>query len=143
MRFVNPSAAQIAALLKNAKTIAVVGLSDDSDRPSYDVAIALQQHGYRIVPVSPSIATWEGISAVPNLEEAVASRNAEHSIDIVDVFRRPEHVDAVVDSCIHLGLTALWLQMGVINEPAALRAQQAGIIVVMDKCIKVERMRMA
>jgi predicted CoA-binding protein len=143
MRFVNPSPEQIAALLGSARTIAVVGLSDNPGRPSFDVANALQRYGYRIVPVSPTISEWQDIPAFPTLTEAVAGLGPNQPIDIVNVFRRPEHVDAIVDECIHLDLPALWLQMGVINEPAALRAQQARMLVVMDKCIKVERMHMA
>jgi predicted CoA-binding protein len=143
MRFVNPSPEHIAALLSSARTIAVVGLSDNPGRPSYDVASALQRHGYRIVPISPTISEWRDIPAFPTLTEAAAVLSPNDPIDIGDVFRRPEHVDAIVDECIHLDLPALWLQMGVINEPAALRAQLAGMTVVMDKCMKVERMHMA
>jgi predicted CoA-binding protein len=142
MKFVNPAPEQIAALLGSARTIAVVGLSDNPSRPSFDVAKALQKYGYRIVPVSPTIAEWLDIPAFATLTEAVAGLGPSHPIDIVNVFRRPEHVDAIVDECIHLDLPALWLQMGVINEPAALRAQQADMTVIMDKCIKVERMRL-
>ena len=143
MRFVNPSPEHIAALLSSARTIAVVGLSDNPGRPSYDVANALQRHGYRIVPISPTISEWRDIPAFPTLAEAAAVLSPNDPIDIVNVFRRPEHVDAIVDECIHLDLPALWLQMGVINEPAALRAQLAGMTVIMDKCMKVERMHMA
>jgi len=142
MKFLNPSPEQIAALLSSARTIAIVGLSDDSSRPSYDVAKTLQKYGYRIVPVSPTITAWQEIPAFPTLTEAVAGLGPSHPIDIVDVFRRPDHVNAVMDECLHLDLPTLWLQKGVINEPAALRAQQAGITVVMDKCLKEERMRM-
>jgi uncharacterized protein len=142
MRFVNPPPEQIAALLSSARTLAVVGLSDNPSRPSFDVAKALQKYGYRIVPISPTISEWLDIPAYPSLTEAVAGLGPSHPIDIVDVFRRPEHVDGIVDECIHLDLPALWLQMGVINDAAALRAQQAGMTVVMDRCMKVERMRL-
>jgi predicted CoA-binding protein len=143
MRFVNPSSEHIAALLSSARTIAVVGLSDNPSRPSYDVASALQRYGYRIVPISSTISEWQDIPAFPTLTEAAAVLSPNDPIDIVNVFRRPEHVDAIVDECIHLDLPALWLQMGVINEAAALRAQLARMRVVMDKCMKVERMHMA
>lgn len=143
MRFVNPAPEQIAALLSSARTIAVVGLSDNPSRPSFDVAKVMSKYGYRIVPISPTISEWLEIPAYPTLTEAVAGLGPSHPIDIVNVFRRPEHVDAIVDECLHLDLTTLWLQMGVINEAAALRAQQARMTVVMDKCIKVERMRLA
>jgi len=102
----------------------------------------MRNYGYRIVPVSPSLASWQGISAVPNLDAAVASLAGGERIDIVNVFRQSHHVAAIVDDCLRLKLPALWLQLGVVDEAAALRAQSGGITVVMDKCIKVERMRM-
>jgi predicted CoA-binding protein len=139
MPFANPSSEAIRRLLGTARTIAVVGLSDNPRRPSYEVAAALMDFGYRIVPVNPNLAVWEGIRAVPDLEQAQRAV-APDSIDIVDVFRRPQHIAALVDACIRLQLPALWLQLGVIDAAAALRAQQAGIAVVMDRCIKVERM---
>lgn len=143
MTFQNPSRAEITGLLTRARTIAVVGLSDNPMRPSYEVTEALQGYGYRIVPVNPALTAWQGIPAVPTLEAAVASLKPGERIDIVDVFRQPQHVAGIVDDCLRLELPALWLQLGVIDEAAALRAQAAGMTVVMDKCIKVERMRMA
>ena len=142
MSFSNPSAESIAALLRSARTIAVVGLSDNPRRPSYEVASSLLDYGYRIVPVNPSLAVWEGARAVPDLDEAVRTQSPSGYIDIVNVFRRPEHVAPIVEDCIRLKLPALWLQLGVIDEEAAARAQSAGITVVMNLCIKVERMRM-
>jgi predicted CoA-binding protein len=141
MTFQNPSRAEIAALLTSARNIAVVGLSDNPSRPSFGVAEVMHDFGYRIVPVSPAISNWKGIPSVPTLDAAVAMLGPDERIDIVDVFRQPQHVAAIVDDCVRLKLPALWLQLGVIDEAAALRAQQAGIAVVMDKCIKVERMR--
>ena len=129
MAFANPSQEEIRALLIRVRTIAVVGLSPNTDRPSYRVALALQGFGYRIIPVRPAVETVLGEKAYANLH-AVPER-----IDLVDVFRAPEHVDEIVDECIALGLPALWLQDGVVNEPAALRAQAAGIVVVMDRCM--------
>ncbi len=141
MTFQNPSQAQIAALLTAARTVVIVGLSDNPARPSYGVAEVMRGFGYRIIPVSPTLTTWQSIPAVPTLEAAVASLAPGERIDIVDVFRQPQHVAAIVDDCLRLKLPALWLQLGVVDEVAALRAQSGGITVVMDKCIKVERMR--
>lgn len=139
MAFVNPSAADIADLLRSARTIAVVGLSDNPQRPSYEVASTLLDYGYRIVPVNPALAVWEGIRAVPDLDHVSEVLGPGEQIDIVDVFRQPEHVAQIVDDCIRLELPALWLQLGVVDEAAAQRAVDAGIRVVMDKCIKIER----
>lgn len=142
MAFVNPPAADIANLLRGARTIAVVGLSDNPQRPSYEVASTLLDYGYRIIPVNPALAVWEGIRAVPDLDHVAEALGPGEQIDIVDVFRQPVHVAQIVDDCIRLELPALWLQLGVVDETAAQRAVDAGITVVMDKCIKVERMRM-
>lgn len=139
MPFQNPSAAAIATLLRSARTIAVLGLSPDPSRPSHGVAQALQRYGYRIIPVNPALPTWEGLPVIPDLEHLSDVLHPGETVDIVDVFRQPRHVEAVVDSCLSLRIPALWLQMGVINEPAALRAQAGGMVVVMDKCLKVER----
>jgi predicted CoA-binding protein len=122
----------IGKLLTNAKTIAVVGLSNSPLRPSHGVSAYLQSHGYRIIPVNPSIKGALGEKAVASLSEI------NERIDIVDVFRRPEFVPSVVDEVIRLKLPALWLQEGVIHEVAAAKARQAGIFVVMDHCILKE-----
>jgi len=122
----------IRDLLTSAKTIAVVGLSSSPLRPSYGVAAYLQQHGYRIIPVNPTINGALGEKAYPSLQDV------PEPIDLIDVFRRPEHVDAIVDQAIALKVPALWLQETVVNEAAAARARQAGITVVMDKCILKE-----
>lgn len=129
MNFTNPDAEDICRLLREVHTIAVVGLSPNSARPSFRVAQALQSFGYRILPVRPLIAEVLGEKAYPDLE------SLPEMPDIVEVFRAPEHVPAIVDSCIRLGIKKLWLQDGVIHEEAALRAQQAGITVVMDRCM--------
>jgi uncharacterized protein len=141
MTFHNPSHAEITALLTAARTIAVVGLSDNPSRPSYDVAAIMRRYGYRIIPVSPALTVWQDVPAVPSLTTAVASLQPGERIDIVNVFRQSQYVAAVVEECLHLKLPALWLQLGVVDEAAAFRAQTAGMTVVMDKCIKVERMR--
>lgn len=142
MPFANPSPERIAALLRAARTVAVLGLSDNPRRPSYGVAQALHDYGYRIVPVNPALAVWEGLRAIPDLDRLPDVLGPDERADIVDVFRRPEHVDAIVDDCIRLKLPVLWLQLGVVNETAAQRAVAAGITVVMDRCIEVERMRL-
>lgn len=127
--FRNPDAAAIRALLQSVRTIAVVGLSPNPRRPSHGVARALQQFGYKVIPVRPAVAEVLGERAYPSLS-AVAE-----PFDLVDVFRSPEHVAALVDECIALGAKAIWLQDGVVDEAAAKRAIEAGITVVMDRCI--------
>jgi predicted CoA-binding protein len=129
MSFVNPSPEEICRLLREVRSVAVVGLSPQPARPSYRVAQALQGFGYRILPVRPLVAEVLGEKAYPDLE------SLPEIPDIVDVFRAPEHVPAIVESCIKLGIKKLWLQDGVVHEAAALRAQQAGITVVMDRCM--------
>jgi predicted CoA-binding protein len=127
--FSNPSLDEICARLRGVRTVAVVGLSPKPNRPSHTVAQALQQFGYRIVPVRPAVDEVLGERAYADLRAVPAA------IDLVDVFRAPEYVDEIVDTCIALKVPALWLQDGVVNEAAALRAQAAGIWVVMDRCI--------
>jgi predicted CoA-binding protein len=129
MAHTNPSLDEICRVLKSIRTIAVVGLSPNPARPSHGVAHALQSHGYRIVPVRPLVKEVLGEPAYPDLQ------SIPFPVDIVDVFRAPEHVPAIVDSCIALGVPRLWLQDGVIHEEAAARARAAGIWVVMDRCI--------
>ena len=141
MNFANPSREEIRALLERSRTIAVVGLSDDPARPSYGVTRAMQRFSYRIVPVNPTLEQWQGLPAYADLDAAV--RGSPEPIDIVNVFRRPAQVDKLVDDCLRLGLPALWLQVGVVNEQAAARAAAAGMTVVMDRCIKVDRMAMS
>lgn len=128
-KFRNPDPAAIRALLKSVRTIAVVGLSPNPRRPSHGVSRSLQQFGYRVIPVRPAVDAVLGEKAYPTLS-AVAE-----PFDLVDVFRSPEHVAPLVDECIRLGVKALWLQDGVVDEAAAERARAAGITVVMDRCI--------
>lgn len=140
MSFVNPSEEAIAALLARTNTIAVVGLSPDPNRPSYGVAMAMQRWGYRVLPVNPTAAVILNEPTFPTLTALVES----HGIpDLVDVFRRPEHVAAVVDECLALGVRAIWLQEGVIDEAAALKAEAAGATVVMDRCLLKVRAALA
>jgi predicted CoA-binding protein len=128
---------QIANLLKNAKTVAVIGLSDDETKPSYGVSLYMQNSGYRIVPINPKIDEALGEKAYPSLTEAAEAEK----IDIVDVFRRPDAVPAIVDEVIALGIPALWLQESVVHEEAAAKARAAGIFVVMDRCILKEHQK--
>ena len=123
---------QIADILKHSKTIAVVGLSEDRGRPSYGVAEYMQEHGYRIIPVHPTADTVLGEKVYRSLRE-IPDR-----IDIVDVFRRPDAVPAIVDEVIELKLPVLWLQETVVHEEAAAKARKAGVKVVMDLCILKE-----
>ncbi len=129
MQFTNPAPDEIYRLLCEVNSIAVVGLSPNPSRPSFRVAQGLQGFGYRIIPVRPMVDEILGEKVYPNLESLAGLP------DIVDVFRAAEHVPAIVESCIKLGIKNLWLQEGIINEEAALRAQQAGINVVMNRCM--------
>ena len=124
----------IARLLTNARTIAVVGASDRPDRPSYGVMRFLQSWGYRVLPVNPQI-TGEHV-----LGEFVWRELAQIGIpiDIVDIFRRPEAAADAVDQAIFVGAKAVWMQLGVINDEAAARAEAAGLKVVMDRCPHIE-----
>lgn len=141
MAFSNPAPDAIEDLLRQARTIAIVGLSDNPRRPSYEVAAVLRDHGYRIIPINPALAVWEGIRAVPDLDHVAAVLGPGERIDIVDVFRPSDQVAGIVDVCIRLHLPALWLQLDVVDEASAARAVAAGITVVMNRCIKVERLR--
>jgi predicted CoA-binding protein len=125
----------VADLLRQAKTIAVVGCSPRPLRDSHSVARYLQQQGYKVIPVNPGADEILGVAAYPDLKSAKA---AEGPIDIVDLFRAPAHVPPHVDEVIEIGARLLWMQLGVIHEEAAARARAAGIPVVMDRCIRVE-----
>jgi predicted CoA-binding protein len=128
---------RVLELLRSAKTIAVVGLSDDPERPSYGVSAYMQSMGYRIIPIHPKLQEVLGERAYPSLTEAAKSG----PIDIVDVFRRPDAVPEIVDEVLALHLPALWLQETVVHEAAAQKARDAGVLVVMDKCILKEHQR--
>ena len=127
--FENPSDEARRALLQRIKTIAVVGLSPKPGRPSYFVAKAMQDFGYDIIPVRPAVAEVLGKKAYASLADVPVP------IDLVDVFRAAEYIDAIVDECIALKVPAIWIQEGIVNEEAARRAQEAGITVIMDRCI--------
>ena len=129
----NPAPEEIRDMLHAVKTIAVVGFSPKPDRPSYRVARAMQQCGYRIIPVRPMLSDGLGERAYASLRELHGELNA--APDLVDVFRASDAVDEIVDDCIAIGAKRLWLQEGVINDAAAARARAAGITVVMDRCV--------
>lgn len=123
---------QIGELLTRVKTIAVVGLSSDPMRPSFGVSQYMQRKGYRIIPVNPNESSVLGEKAYPNLSEV------PEKIDLVDVFRRSEFVPEIVEETMRLRIPAVWLQEGVIDQAAAKRARDAGLTVVMDRCILKE-----
>lgn len=137
--FKNPPPEKITELLRSARTIAIVGLSANPSRPSYGVAQRLQGFGYRIVPVTPTADSILGEKAVPDLDHLADVLKPGERVDVVDVFRRPEHVAGIVDDCIRLRIPALWLQDGVIDAAAAEKAVRAGIFTVMDRCLFRDR----
>lgn len=127
-----PQSDAIAELLRRSRNIAVVGLSNNPMRPSHGVSAYMQSHGYRIIPVNPNIRECLGENAYPSLLEV------PEKIDIVNVFRRPEFVEDVVDQAIRLKVPAIWMQEDIIHEQAADKARKAGMFVVMDLCILKE-----
>lgn len=127
-----PQTDPITDLLKNSKTIAVVGLSANPMRPSHGVSAYMQSHGYRIIPVNPLIHECLGEKAYSSLLDV------PQKIDVVNIFRRSEFVEEIVDQAIQLKVQAVWMQQDVIHERAAEKARNAGIFVVMDRCILVE-----
>src|SRR5947209_288897 len=125
----------ILEILKNSKTIAVVGLSSNPSRASHEVSAYMQAAGYRIIPVNPNEREVLGEKSYPRLEDV------PEKVDIVNIFRRPEDVPPVVESAIRIGARTIWMQLGITNEQAAEKARAAGLQVVEDKCIMVERRR--
>ncbi len=130
-------AEEIRDILRTARTVAVVGLSDSPDRPSHGVAAYLKAHGYRIIPINPGVGEVLGEKAYARLEDV------PEKIDVVDVFRRPEHVPAIVDSAIAVGAKVVWLQDGIVHEAAAAKARAAGLRVVMDRCMLRDHRRLS
>jgi predicted CoA-binding protein len=128
---------QIADILRVCRTIAVVGLSAKRYRPSYGVAEYMQRAGYRIIPVNPHETEVLGEKCYPDVE------SVPEPIDIVDIFRRSEFVPEIVEAAIRKGAKAIWMQEGVIHEEAARRAREAGLEVVMDRCILKDHRRLA
>ena len=132
MAFQNPSPAEIKALLERIRTIAIVGLSPDPDRPSYSVAMYLQNNGYRIVPVRPGGGEILGERVYPSLADV------PFAVDIVDHFRHRHFVGRHIDEAVSHRVPAVWMQEGVIDDAAARRAREAGLVVVMDLCMLKE-----
>jgi uncharacterized protein len=122
----------IERLVRESRTVAVVGLSDNPRRPSFGVARYLRSAGLRILPVNPGLSSWEGLPAYPALADV------PEPVDIVDVFRRPEHVPAIAREAVEIGAGALWLQLGVLSSDGARIAAAGGLDVVMDRCLAVE-----
>lgn len=125
----------IPGILEKHKRIAVVGLSDNPARPSHGVARVMQMSGYQVIPVNPTVEEALGEKSYASLLDVPGE------IDLVDIFRLPEHVDEIVDQAIQKGAKAVWMQLGVINNAAAQKALQAGLEVVMDRCWKIEYLK--
>jgi len=123
-------------ILNSSRVIAVVGLSPKPDRPSYNVASYLKENGYKIIPVNPKAGEILGEVCYPDLSSIA------EPVDVVDIFRRSEEVPAIVEEAIKIGAKAVWMQEGVINEPAAARAGEAGLLVVMDRCMLKEHRKL-
>ena len=127
----------IEDILRDCKTVAVVGLSPNPARPSHRVAVYLQEQGYRVVPVNPNATEILGERCYPNLTAI------PYSVELIDIFRRSEEVLPVIDEAIQAGVKAVWMQLGIVNEAAANLAQEAGLDVVMDKCTAIEHRALA
>ncbi|GAG36608.1 unnamed protein product [marine sediment metagenome] len=126
----------IEKILKESRTIAVVGLSPRPERPSHSVARYLQAQGYRIIPVNPTVEEVLGERSYPDLA------SIPETVDVVDIFRRSEHVPSIVEAAIAVGARTVWMQEGVVHEKAAQQARAAGLLVVMDRCMLVEHGRL-
>ncbi|MFV1984089.1 MAG: CoA-binding protein [Thiohalomonadales bacterium] len=133
MVFINPDGSEIKSFLQNIKTIAVLGLSPKENRPSFQVAQSLQNFSYTIIPVRKAVDEVLGEKAYPDLESLFQTANIK--IDLLNVFKASKYVDDIVDQCITFKIPGIWLQDGIINHDAAVRAKNAGIFTVMDRCI--------
>ena len=131
-----PSDTQIKLLLAESTTIAVVGMSPKSERPSNSVAVYLMAQGYRVIPVNPGHGEILGLTCYPDLDAI------PESVDIIDIFRKSSEVGPVVNQAVEIGARAVWMQLGIINEEAADRALSAGLVTIMDRCLKVEHSRL-
>ena len=131
-----PSDLEITSLLREATTIAIVGMSPKTQRPSNTVATYLRAHGYRIIPVNPGHREIMGLTCYPELDAI------SEPIDIVDIFRRSSEVGPLVDQAVAAGARAVWMQQGIVNEEAAAKALKSGLLTVMDRCIKIEHRRL-
>ena len=132
----NPPSEEIRAILENYKTVAVVGLSPKPDRDSHRVALYLKEQGYTIVPVNPGQKEILGETCYRNLKAV------PFPIEVVDIFRRPEAIPAIVDDAIVIGAKVVWMQLGLAHNESAEKARKAGLKVVMSKCIKIEHMNL-
>ncbi len=124
-------------ILKSCKNVAMVGASPNPDRPSYHVLNYLREQGYKVIPVNPTTKVVCGEKCYANLEDIPGK------VDVVDIFRKSEDVPAIVDEAIKIGAKAVWMQEGVINDEAAKKAADAGLLVVMDRCMLKEHIRMS
>jgi uncharacterized protein len=131
-----PPERTIEQILKESKTIAVVGLSANPGRDSHQVASYLKRNGYIIYPVNPNYEQVLGSRCYTNLSDI------PDAIDIIDIFRRPEHIPPIAEESVKIGAKVIWMQLGIRNEEAAETARRAGLQVIMDRCIKVEHMRL-
>ncbi|MBN1169633.1 CoA-binding protein [Candidatus Micrarchaeota archaeon] len=122
-------------ILRKAVTIAVVGLSEKPEKASYQVAAYLIKNGYKVIPVNPNIREWNGIRSYKSLLEI------EEKVDVVDIFRKSEFVPGVVDDAIKIRASVVWMQLGIVNEEAAKKAEKSGIAVIMNHCIKIEHQK--
>jgi predicted CoA-binding protein len=122
----------LTQILRDTKTIAVIGLSPKTNRPSYQVAAYLKQAGYTIIPVNPGHDQILGQHCYPNLE------SIPEQVDIVNIFRNPGEVPAIVDSAIAIGAKVVWMQLGIVHEEAAAKAKASGIAVIMNRCLKID-----
>lgn len=136
------STAEIDQILQQARTIAIVGLSNKAERDSYKVAMYLMEHGYQVLGVNPLLAGTEilGQKCFTSLREAVDTTG--YTIDIVDCFRKTEEIPAIVEAAVAIGAGAIWMQLDIVNEDAAKSARDAGMKVVMDRCTKIEHKRL-
>jgi len=132
----NPPDEEVVELLKSAKTIAVVGISHKEDRDSYKVAKYLKEHGYKIIPVNPKYKEVLGEPCYPDL------KSIPEKIDVVDIFRKVDAIPGIVDEAISVGAGAVWMQLGLAHNESAEKARQAGLKVVMNKCMKIEHQRL-
>lgn len=123
-------------ILRSSKTIAIVGLSLKEDRPSFTVGSYLKEQGYRVIPVNPAATEILGEKSYPDLA------SISEKVDVVDIFRRPEDVLPIVEEAIKIGAKAVWMQEGIVNEDAAKRAENAGLLAVMDKCMLKEHKKL-
>jgi predicted CoA-binding protein len=128
---------EVRRILLRYRRLAVVGLSPNPARPSYRAMVHMRAQGYDITPVNPTCTEVLGAPCVPDLDAAAA----RGPLEIVDIFRRPEEIPAIVDDAIRLGAKVVWMQLGLVHEEAAARAREAGLEVVMDRCIKMEHCR--